>query len=105
MAGPAARAGWLGVDMAPPVRVPEGDKRFADRTWSDNPAFFAVRQGYLAAARLVNDVLAAGSGDAIADAKAALATGFLLHALAPTNFLLTTPAAPNPASATAGPSR
>src|SRR5260370_1988187 len=93
MAGPAARAGWLGVDMAPPVRVPEGDKRFADRTWSDNPAFFAVRQGYLAAGRLVNDVLAAGSGDAIDDAKAALATGFLLDALAPTNFLLTNPPA------------
>src|ERR1700720_3411494 len=80
MAGPAATARWLGLDVAPPVPVPEGDKRFADRTWSDNPAFFAVRQGYLAAARLVNDVLAAGSGDAIDDAKAALATGFLLDA-------------------------
>ncbi len=30
--------------------MPEGDeKRFADPTWSENPAFFAVRQGYLAA--------------------------------------------------------
>ena len=53
MAGPAATARWLGLDMTPPVPVPEGDKRFADRTWSDNPAFFAVRQGYLATARLV----------------------------------------------------
>src|SRR6516225_9829587 len=93
MAGPAAAARWLGLDVAPPVPVPEGDKRFADRTWSDNPAFFALRQGYLAASRLMDDMLAAGSGDTVADAKAALAAGFLLDALAPTNFLLTNPAA------------
>jgi len=29
--------------------VPEGGKRFADSAWSENPAFFAARQGYLAA--------------------------------------------------------
>ena len=102
MAGPTATARWLGMDVAPPVPVPEGDKRFADRTWSDNPAFFTVRQGYLAAARLVNEVLAAGSGDAVDDAKAALATGFLLDALAPTNFLLTNPAALKRAFETGG---
>src|SRR5579863_59973 len=102
LAGPVATARWLGVDVAPPVPVPEGDKRFADRTWSDNPAFFAVRQGYLAAARLMSDVLAAGSGDAVDDAKAALATGFLLDALAPTNFLLTNPAALKRAFETGG---
>ena len=102
MAGPVATARWLGLDMAPPVPVPEGDKRFADRTWSDNPAFFALRQGYLAASRLMDDMLAAGSGDAVDDAKAALATGFLRDALAPTNFLLTNPAALKRALETAG---
>ena len=40
LAGPVATARWLGVDAPPPVPVPEGDKRFADRTWTDNPAFF-----------------------------------------------------------------
>jgi polyhydroxyalkanoate synthase len=102
MAGPTAAARFLGMDVPPPVPVPEGDKRFADRTWSDNPAFFAVRQGYLATARLVNEVLAAGSGDAVDDAKAALATGFLLDALAPTNFLFTNPAALKRAFETGG---
>jgi polyhydroxyalkanoate synthase len=92
-AGPAATARWLGIDVQPPVPVPEGDKRFADRTWTDNPAFFAIRQAYLATAQLVNDVLEAGGGDAMDDAKAALATGFMLDALAPTNFLFTNPAA------------
>ena len=64
--------------------MPEGDdKRFADPAWSENPAFFAVRQGYLAASQLVSDLLAAGAGDLAGDAKARLATGFLLDALAP----------------------
>ena len=40
---------WPSMDVKPPVHVPEGDKRFADPAWSEDPAFFAVRQGYLAA--------------------------------------------------------
>jgi polyhydroxyalkanoate synthase subunit PhaC len=102
MAGPVAAARWLGVDTPPQVPVPEDDKRFADRTWSDNPAFFTLRQGYLAASRLVDDVLAAGAGDAMDDAKARLAAGFLLDALAPTNFLVTNPAAIKRALETGG---
>src|SRR4029077_8834774 len=93
MAGPVAAARWMGMDAPPPVPVPDRDKRFADPTWTDNPAFFAIRQAHLATSRLVNDLLEAGSGNAVDDAKAALATGFLLDALAPTNFLLTNPAA------------
>jgi polyhydroxyalkanoate synthase subunit PhaC len=102
MAGPVAAARWLGVDTPPQVPVPVDDKRFADRTWSDNPAFFTLRQGYLAASQLVEEVLAAGSGDAVDDAKARLAAGFLLDALAPTNFLLTNPAAIKRAMETGG---
>jgi polyhydroxyalkanoate synthase len=93
LAGPVATARWLGLDAAPPVPVPEGDKRFADRAWADNPAFFALRQAHLAAARLVSDIVEAGAGNAVDDAKAELATGFLVDALAPTNFLATNPAA------------
>ncbi len=44
------------MDVKPPVRVPEGDKRFADPTWSKNLAFCAVRQGHLAASQLVSDL-------------------------------------------------
>jgi polyhydroxyalkanoate synthase len=92
-AGPVAAARWLGVDAAPPVPVPERDKRFADPTWTENPAFFAIRQGHLAISRLVNDLLEAGAGDPVDDAKAQLAAGFAVDALSPTNFLLTNPAA------------
>ena len=102
LAGPVATARWLGVDAPPPVPVPEGDKRFADPAWKDNPAFFAVRQAHLAASRLVSDLLAAGPGNPVDDAKAALATGFLLDALAPTNFLATNPAALKRAFETGG---
>jgi polyhydroxyalkanoate synthase subunit PhaC len=102
MAGPVATARWLGINAPPPVPVPESDKRFADRTWADNPAFFAVRQAHLATARLVNELLEAGAGNATDDAKARLATGFLLDAFAPTNFLPTNPAAIKRALETGG---
>jgi hypothetical protein len=61
------------MDVKPSAHVPEGDRRFADPAWSENPAFFTVRRGYLAAR----------AGDLAGDAKAWLATGFLLDALAP----------------------
>jgi polyhydroxyalkanoate synthase subunit PhaC len=99
--GPVAAARWVGADAEPPVPV-QDDKRFADRSWTDNPGFFAVRQAYLAATQLTHDLLAAGAGDTVADAKAALAAGFALDALAPTNFLLTNPAAVKRAIETGG---
>jgi polyhydroxyalkanoate synthase len=102
MAGPAAAARWMGLDASPPVPVPEKDKRFADAAWTDNPAFFALRQAHLATERLASDMLEAGSGDQIEDAKAKLATAFLLDAAAPTNFLLTNPAALKRAFETGG---
>jgi polyhydroxyalkanoate synthase len=102
MAGPIAAARWMGLEAPPPVPVPERDKRFADKAWAENPAFFALRQAHLAVERLANDVLEAGSGDQIEDAKAKLATAFLLDAAAPTNFLLTNPAALKRAFETGG---
>ena len=46
--GPVAAMRWLGTEAEPPVPV-QDDKRFTDRAWNDNPAFFAIRQAYLAA--------------------------------------------------------
>jgi hypothetical protein len=40
------------MDVKGPVDVPEGDRRFADPARSENPAFFAVRRGYLAASEV-----------------------------------------------------
>ena len=99
---PVAAARWFGSDLEPPVPLDAKDRRFADPTWDGNPAFFALRQAYLAARRLGEELLAAGEGDAMADRKAQLAMGFLFDALAPTNFLLTNPAALKKAFETSG---
>ena len=99
--GPSATAQWQGQAADPPVPVP-ADRRFADQAWAGNPFFFALLQCYLAGSQLSADVLAAGRGDPVADAKAQLATGFVVDALAPTNFLLTNPAALKRALETGG---
>jgi polyhydroxyalkanoate synthase len=101
-AGFATIARWRGADAEPPVSVDPADRRFADPTWTDNPGFFALRQAYLATRRLATDLLAAGRGEPAADQKAALAVGFAFDALAPTNFLLTNPAALKKAFETGG---
>ena len=67
-----------------------GDRRFADAAWQENPAFFALHEAYVAACRLGDDVIAAGSGDQVGDSKARMANQILADSLAPTNFLLPT---------------
>jgi poly[(R)-3-hydroxyalkanoate] polymerase subunit PhaC len=100
--GPAAVSRWFGVESAPPVDVGK-DRRFTDPAWEDHPAFFALRQSYLAALGLAEDLLLAGRGsDRLADSKAEMATRLVFDALAPTNFLPTNPAALKRAFETAG---
>jgi polyhydroxyalkanoate synthase subunit PhaC len=99
---PVAAARWLGADAEPPVPPDAKDKRFADPSWQDNPGYFALRQSYLAARRLGEEVLAAGRGNPLADLKARLAVGLMFDALAPTNFLVTNPAALKKAFETGG---
>jgi polyhydroxyalkanoate synthase subunit PhaC len=101
-AWPVAAARWLGSDREPPVPVDDGDKRFADSSWDDNPGYFALRQAYLASRRLSEELLAAGQGDPVTDQKAHLAVGLAFDALAPTNFLPTNPAALKRAFETGG---
>jgi polyhydroxyalkanoate synthase len=100
--GPAATARWLGSRTAPPVPADPRDRRFADPAWDDHPGYFGLRQGYLAARRLAEDLLAAGRGDPLTDQKASLAVGLAFDALAPTNFLITNPAAIKRAFETSG---
>jgi polyhydroxyalkanoate synthase len=99
---PVAASRWLGSEVAPPIPLDARDRRFADLAWDDNPGYFAMRQAYLAARRLSEDLLAAGRGDPMADQKAQIAVGFSLDALAPTNFLPTNPAAIKKAFETGG---
>ncbi len=111
--GPEAAVRWSGRVTGDNTRAGNGkdagavtalakDKRFADPAWRDNPAFFALGQAYLAAVELTGDLLAAGRGEPVADAKARLAADVILAALAPTNYLPTNPAALKRAFETGG---
>jgi polyhydroxyalkanoate synthase subunit PhaC len=101
-AWPVAVARWAGADMPPPVPPDERDRRFADPTWTGNPAYFTLRQAYLATRQLGEDLLAAGRGDPLTGQKAQLAMGFAFDLLAPTNFLPANPAALKKAFETGG---
>ena len=90
--GPEAAVRWAGRAEAAGTALAK-DKRFAEPAWRDNPAFFAIGQAYFAAVKLVDDLLAAGGGDPVTDAKARVASDLLLAALAPTNYFATNPAA------------
>ena len=93
---------WFGVDSAPPVALDPKDRRFADPAWNANPAFYSVRQVYLALCRYAHEVLESAPLDPDVRGKATLASDLLLDALAPTNFLATNPAALKRAFDTAG---
>src|SRR4029077_13533890 len=103
--GPEAAARWTGRGAdgdEPGTGVLAKDKRFADRTWRDNPAFFAIGQAYFAAVGLTDELLTAGCGDPVTDAKARLVSDLIVAALAPTNYLATNPAALKRAFETGG---
>jgi polyhydroxyalkanoate synthase len=84
---------WFGSDVTPPVEIDPKDRRFADEAWASNPVYYAIRMAYLATGRLSDRLIAAAELDETTEAKARLATSLLFDALAPTNFLLTNPAA------------
>jgi polyhydroxyalkanoate synthase subunit PhaC len=89
----AAASHAVGRSAPGPVPPDGSDRRFADPAWEDNPAFFWLCQSYLVLRRLAEDLVAAGELDEPRREKAAFAVSLLADALAPTNLLLTNPAA------------
>src|SRR6516225_3180868 len=77
----------FGVSVLTALTRAAGRPAEAGRAWHGNPAYFTLRQAYLATRRLGEELLAAGRGDPLVDQKAGLAVGFAFDALAPTNFL------------------
>jgi polyhydroxyalkanoate synthase len=85
------RIAWGLSDVAPA----KGDRRFADPAWTSNPAFRMIQQSYLASAGALDRIVAAmgdGSGDTRAE-QARFAADILASAAAPTNLLVSNPAA------------
>ena len=82
----------LGRSEVAPAR---GDWRFKDPTWTTNPLYKRVGQGYLTACEAVDRVLddMQATGDPHRAERARFALGILTSAAAPTNTLLGNPAA------------
>ncbi len=82
----------LGRSEVAPAR---GDWRFKDPTWTTNPLYKRVAQGYLAACEAVDQILddMQAANDAHRADRARFAMGILTSAAAPTNTLWGNPAA------------
>lgn len=90
----------VGLSTTVPQRA---DRRFTDRTWTDNPAYQRIMQAYLAACHAVDEVV---EGADLADwrdrERARFVGGVLTSTFAPTNTLLGNPAALKRAYETGG---
>ncbi|MDQ1514520.1 MAG: poly[(R)-3-hydroxyalkanoate] polymerase subunit PhaC [Actinomycetota bacterium] len=102
LTGLAAAGRSVGLKTPGPIAPPAKDKRFADRAWEDNAAFFATGQAYRLMGRLVDDLLALAELEEPWNGKAGFAMRALVDAFAPTNFLATNPAALKRAFETGG---
>ena len=94
------RIAWGRSDVAPA----KGDRRFTDPTWTSNPVFRMIQQSYLASAGAM-DRIVAEMGDGRSDARAEqarFAANIVISAAAPTNFLMSNPAAVKRAFETGG---
>ncbi|HVW31455.1 MAG TPA: alpha/beta fold hydrolase, partial [Acidimicrobiia bacterium] len=102
LTGLAAASRAVGL-KTPGALPPAGkDKRFADRAWEENAAFFYTGQAYRLMSRLVDDLLALAEMEEPWNGKATFALRAVVDALAPTNFLPTNPAALKRAFETGG---
>jgi len=85
------RIAWGLSDVAPA----KGDRRFTDPAWTSNPSFRMIQQSYLASAQALDRIIAQlGEGASGTKAEQArFAASIATSAAAPTNFLVSNPAA------------
>ncbi len=91
-ASAAAAERARGIEAVGPVQPGRRDRRFRDPAWEENPALFALLQGYLLSGRLVADVLDASAVDEVTDQRMGFLADILMDAFAPTNAFWTNPA-------------
>ncbi|HWA61444.1 MAG TPA: class I poly(R)-hydroxyalkanoic acid synthase [Caulobacteraceae bacterium] len=93
-------AGEEAAEIATPAR---GDKRFLDPDWTSNPVFDVIKQSYLITSDWLNDLVGGVDGiEPLTKRRVEFFTRMLTDALAPSNFLLSNPAAIREAVATQG---
>jgi polyhydroxyalkanoate synthase len=92
----------VGAPSQGPMPVPAKDRRFGDKTWSENALFFWLLQHHLLREQLAKELLAVAALEETTERKARMASQLLVDALAPTNFFLTNPNALRRAFETGG---
>ena len=92
--GPKVGLQFLQIGLGKSEVAPQkGDKRFADPAWRDNPLFRTAMQAYLALGSEL-DVFVDDLGlQGVEAERMRFAASLIREAMAPTNFLLTNPAA------------
>jgi polyhydroxyalkanoate synthase len=96
----AARA--VGAPSEGPMPLPAKDRRFGDKTWTENALFFWLLQNHLLREQLAKELVGIAKLDETTERKAKMASQLLVDALAPTNFFLTNPSALRRAFETGG---
>ncbi len=82
----------MGLEHAPVIATPEGDKRFRDPQWDENEVFDFIKQTYLLSSRFVQDVVKQTDGlDGETARKVDFYSRQFMDAMSPSNFLLTNP--------------
>jgi len=97
----ASTARAMGAEAAGPMPE-QGDRRFSDRNWDENPFYFGMAQSYLLWSRLLRELVDIAGLEGPTAGKARFATDLFVDALAPTNFLWSNPAALKRAFETGG---
>ncbi|HET7098428.1 MAG TPA: alpha/beta fold hydrolase [Casimicrobiaceae bacterium] len=79
-----------------------GDRRFNDAAWNDSAGFRRLLQAYVALGKSLDRTVDEAKLDPLATERARFVTSLLIDAIAPTNFIVTNPAALRKARATKG---
>jgi polyhydroxyalkanoate synthase len=97
----AAALRTMGSEEEGPAPARE-DRRFSDPAWTSNPWFYLLRQQHALLEDFVQSLLAGADLDEVTRRKADFALSQMVDAAAPTNWLLTNPAALKKALDTGG---
>ncbi len=92
-----------GQVVTPVVEPAKGDKRFLDPDWSENPVFDVIKQSYLLTSNWLNALVSdVENADPMTKRRVEFFMKMLTDAFAPTNFLVSNPAALREVMATQG---
>jgi len=96
--GELARVAAGRSELAPAA----GDRRFADAAWNESAGFRRLLQAYVALGKSLDRTVGEARLDPVATERARFVASLLIDAIAPTNFIVTNPAALKKARATKG---